>query len=228
MTFIRKNYILQVRHKNIAFEKIVVVKRPQKQETERTQITVVRTHINYPWNRATPTSDLTTAKLFVNFLISTSRATFHSADLKNVYINTPMDQPEYMKLKLNLIPTEVVQKHNLHKFENHGWIYLCINLGMYGLPQAGILANKLLTKRLSEAGYYQCQFIPGLWQHVWKPLTFCLIVDDFGIKTVGLTHAKLLQTELKKHYDVSMEWTRKILCKIHLEWTTRTTLLISL
>ncbi|KAL7476845.1 hypothetical protein ACHAW6_002678 [Cyclotella cf. meneghiniana] len=69
---------------------------------------------------------------------------------------------------------------------------------MYGLPQTGILANKLLTKRLGEAGYYQCQFTPGLWQHVWRPLLFCFVVDDFGIKTVGLTHAKHLQTGLKK------------------------------
>ena len=38
---------------------------------------------------------------------------------------------------------------------------------MYGLPQAGIIANQLLEKRLSEKGYYQCQHTPGLWRHVW-------------------------------------------------------------
>ncbi|KAL7483728.1 hypothetical protein ACHAW6_009367 [Cyclotella cf. meneghiniana] len=76
---------------------------------------------------------------------------------------------------------------------------------MYGLPQAKILANKLLSKQLGEAWYYQCQFTPGLWRHVWRPLIFCLVVDDFSIKTVDLTHAKHLQMELKKHDNVLMD-----------------------
>ncbi len=67
-----------------------------------------------------------------------------------------------MKLKLNLIPTEIVQKNNLQQLKDNGWIYIRIDLGMYGLPQAGILANKLLDKQLGEAGSYQCQFTPGL------------------------------------------------------------------
>ncbi len=131
--------------KNITFGKIVVVERPLKQEKERTQLTVVGMHIDYPWNKATPTFDLTTAKPLFNSVISTPHATFHSADLKNFYLNTPMDRPKYMKLKLNLIPTEIVQKHKLIKLKDNGWIYIRINLGMYGLP---ILANKLLSKRL--------------------------------------------------------------------------------
>ncbi|KAL7487909.1 hypothetical protein ACHAW6_013488 [Cyclotella cf. meneghiniana] len=120
-----------------------------------------------------------------------------------------MDQPEYMKLKLNLIPIEIVQEHNLHQLKHNGWIYICIDLRIYGLPQARILANKLLTKQLDEAGYYQCQFIPGLWQHIWRPLLFCHVIDDYGIKTVGLTHVKHLHMELKKHYDVSMNYKNR-------------------
>eukprot|EP00804_Cyclotella_cryptica_P009712 CCRYP_011255-RA/>CCRYP_011255-RA protein AED:0.38 eAED:0.38 QI:0/-1/0/1/-1/1/1/0/318 len=89
---------------------------------------------------------------------------------------------------------------------------------MYGLPQAGILANKLLEKRLAKAGYYQCQHTPGLWRHVWRPITFCLVVDDFGIKTVGLKHAKHLQQELEKHYKCSMDWKGELFCGVKLNW----------
>ena len=88
---------------------------------------------------------------------------------------------------------------------------------MYGLPQAGILANKFLAKRLMKADYYQCQYTPGLWHHVWQPITFCLVVDDFGIKTVGLTHAKHLKTELEKYYEVSMDWKGQLFCSMHLD-----------
>jgi hypothetical protein len=85
---------------------------------------------------------------------------------------------------------------------------------MYGLPQASILTNKLLAKRLAAAGYYQCQYTPG----VWRPITFCLVVDDFGIKTVGLKHAKHLQHELEKYYECSMDWKGALFCGVHLDW----------
>eukprot|EP00957_Ditylum_brightwellii_P183843 14003764-Ditylum_brightwellii.AAC.1 len=61
-----------------------------------------------------------------------------------------------------------------------GWVYIEIKRGMYGLSQAGILANKLLTTQLVEHGYYPVQHTPGVWWHKWRPVTFALVVDDFG------------------------------------------------
>jgi hypothetical protein len=76
---------------------------------------------------------------------------------------TPMTEFEYMRLHLDLIPDEIIDKYNLHELiDNHGWVYVEIRIGMYGLPQAGILANKLLEERLNTRGYYQCQHTPGL------------------------------------------------------------------
>eukprot|EP00957_Ditylum_brightwellii_P105230 8020997-Ditylum_brightwellii.AAC.1 len=72
---------------------------------------------------------------------------------------------------------------------------------MYSLPQAGILANKLLTKRLSEHGYYLVQHIPGLWQHKWRPVSFALVVDDFDVKITGREHGEHLIKALKEHYE---------------------------
>eukprot|EP00804_Cyclotella_cryptica_P009708 CCRYP_011254-RA/>CCRYP_011254-RA protein AED:0.28 eAED:0.25 QI:0/-1/0/1/-1/1/1/0/682 len=104
MQYIRKSDNPKDRLKSVAYSKIIVVKRPQKKEKERTRLTVVGTYIDYPGNTAVPTSDLTTAKLLFNSVISTDGATFHGGDLKNFYLNTPMDQPEYMRLKYDLIP----------------------------------------------------------------------------------------------------------------------------
>ena len=47
-----------------------------------------------------------------------------------------------------------------------------------------MLSNKLLEARLNKAGYYQCPTTPVLWRHKWRPILFCLIVDDFGIEYV--------------------------------------------
>jgi hypothetical protein len=45
-----------------------------------------------------------------------------------------------------------------------------IHKGMYGLPQAGILTNKLLTEQLARHGYFKQPHTPDLWKHVTCPV----------------------------------------------------------
>jgi hypothetical protein len=63
-------------------------------------------------------------------------------------------------------------------------VYIEVQKGIYGLLQAGILANQLLAHRLAIHGYHQNKFTPGLWQHVTRPIQFTLVVDDFGVQFV--------------------------------------------
>ena len=67
---------------------------------------------------------------------------------------------------------------------------------MYGLPQAGILANNLLAQRLGNHGYYQIKHIPGMWCHVWRPILLTLVVNDFGIVYVGRENAYHIMSAL--------------------------------
>ena len=55
----------------VTYRRIVVDYQPQKQEPNRTQLTVGGDRIDYPWEVATPTANLTTAKLLFNSTIST-------------------------------------------------------------------------------------------------------------------------------------------------------------
>eukprot|EP01082_Thalassiosira_pseudonana_P011880 g10662.t1 g10662 contig4:2284681-2286983(+) len=71
MFYITKSEIPEDRRKDITYGRIVVVVRPQKKEQERTRLTVGGNLIDYPWEVATPTADLTTAKLLFNSVIST-------------------------------------------------------------------------------------------------------------------------------------------------------------
>ena len=89
---------------------------------------------------------------------------------------------------------------------------------MYGLAEAGVLANKLISSHLEREGYYQCQFTPSLWRHTWRPITFTLVVDDFGVKFEGDCHANHLKKCLEKHYEVSIDWSGSLLCGINLDW----------
>ena len=79
-----------------------------------------------------------------------------------MYLAMPLDRPEYMRIHRKNIPKQFIDKYNLHdKFKND-FIYLRIIRGMYGLPRAGILANKLLRSHLEPFGYYEVTHTLGL------------------------------------------------------------------
>ena len=70
-----------------------------------------------------------------------------TADISNFYLNTPLPRSEYVKLNITVIPQEVIDEYSLQdKATKDGHVYKKINKGMYGLPQAGILANKIAKK----------------------------------------------------------------------------------
>jgi hypothetical protein len=64
-------------------------------------------------------------------------------DIKNFYLNTPLGRFEYMVIKLASLPQETIEKYDLNDLAQDRKVYIEIQKGMYGLPQAGILANEL-------------------------------------------------------------------------------------
>ncbi len=89
---------------------------------------------------------------------------------------------------------------------------------IWGLPQAGILANKLLRHRLLPHGYYECNNTPGLWKHKTHLIAFTLVVDNFGVKYVGKEHADHMIQCIKKMYECTEDWTGDLYCGIKLNW----------
>lgn len=204
--------------RKVTYGRIVVDYRPQKDDPNRTRLTVGGDRLEYPWNKSTPTAGLTTSKLLFNSILSTAGAKFLGIDIRHFYLCTPLDRYEYMRLPLNIIPEEVVARYKLRTIAHEGWIYIEIQKGMYGLPQAGILAHKLLVKRLAKFGYYPVEVTPGLWRHKWRPVTFSLVVDDFGVKYVGKEHAQHLIAALQTHYNIAIDWEGRTFCGITLNW----------
>jgi hypothetical protein len=93
-----------------------------------------------------------------------------------------------------------------------------IRRGCYGLPQAGILANKLLKKRLAKHGYFELPHTPGLFKHISRPVQFTLVVDDFGIKYVGEDNLQHLLNAIEQDYSISVDRTGGLYCSITLKW----------
>jgi hypothetical protein len=143
-------------------------------------------------------------------------------DIKKFYLNTPMVRYEYMRLKLADMPEDVIEHYKLRDVANpDGYVYCEIRKGMYGLPQAGIIAQEeLLAKRLKEHGYSQSETTPGLWKHEWRPIIFSLVVDDFGVKYVGEEHAQQLLKTIKNtiNYQCSVEKEGERYCGLTIKW----------
>jgi hypothetical protein len=85
--------------------------------------------------------------------LSTEDVAMMMMDIKNYYLGTPLPRFEYMKMLLSRFPEEIIQKYNLNTLAVDGWVYIEIRRGMYGLKQAGLLANKLMQTRLAPLGY---------------------------------------------------------------------------
>ena len=84
-------------------------------------------------------------KMHINSTLSRPKLKYCSFDVKNFYLNTPMEHAEYMKINIAHIPDEIISEYNLkEKVHIDGSVYIQIQKGMYGLPQASMLANKLL------------------------------------------------------------------------------------
>ena len=87
-------------------------------------------------------------------------------DIKNFYLNTPMERSEYLRLKLDNFPDDVIEHYNLREIvDDKGYVITRVDKGMYGLPHAGIIAQQLLEKRLGDEGYFQSKTTPGFWKH---------------------------------------------------------------
>jgi hypothetical protein len=174
--------------------------------------------LDYSGDVATSTADITAFKILINSALFTEDAAMMMMYIKNYYFGTPLPRFEYIKMLLSRFPEEIVQKYNLNALAVDGWIYIEIRKGMYGLKQAGLLANQLLQTRLAPFGYYPARHTPVLWLHRMRPISFTLVVDDLAVKYVGKQHAEHLRNALLRTYELTTDWTATIYSGMTLKW----------
>jgi hypothetical protein len=198
--------------------RIVAAFRPEKPNPRRVRFTVGGDRIDYTGDVSTKTADLPTVKTLLNSVISTPGARFMTGDLKDFYLNTPMKTYEYMRIPVTVIPDSIYEEYNLAPLVHHGHVYVEIRKGMYGLPQAGRIANDRLTAFLAPHGYAPVPITPGLWKHDSRDVIFTLVVDDFGVKYGHMDDAHHLMDTLKTLYSVSEDWEGTRYCGLTLAW----------
>ncbi len=151
-------------------------------------------------------------------MVSTAIARYMCLDIKKITSPPALEYFKYMKIPLALFPAWTIEQYNLNKMALDGWVCIKMRMALWGLPQAGILANECLHRKLAPFGYYESVNTPVLWQHESQPLTFTLLVDDFGVKFVNKNNVDHLISTTSTMYKLTEYWTGNLYCSIMLEW----------
>lgn len=162
---------------------------------------------DYAGDRSSHTADLQTFKLLLNAVISED-VNFMTADIKDFYLGSTLESPEYMFLRRDQVPEDIQLefKDSIH-WDNNNRAMVKITKGIYGLPQAGRLAQLKLTSLLAKHGYFPTPHTPCLFKHQTLPIAFTLVVDDFAIKFKNQSDAEHLLAAIRQEYDVTVDWT---------------------
>ena len=169
----------------------------------RVRGTIGGDQISFDGDTAAHTASMQLIKILLNAVVSDPKAKFMTADIKDFYLGTPLPTVEYMRIKLDHIPQSVIDQHGMAAYARNGAVIVAVHKGIYGLPQAGILAQDRLVAHLAEHGYIQATNTPCLFKHITNSVTFTLVVDDFGIKYTHQEDADHLLLTLRKLYEMT-------------------------
>jgi hypothetical protein len=206
------------KHKKPTYVNVVCADRPEKSNSRRVRWTAGGDRIDYPGNKTTKTADMTTAKLLFNSVISTPGARFMGIDLKDFYLCSDLPEYEYVRIPIHMIPDNIMELYKLQDKIHNGYVYAEVRKGMYGLPQAGRLANEKLRTFLEPHGYIPCAVTPGLWKCVHNDLMFTLVVDDFGVRYTKKSDVEELLAILQLEYKLTTDWAGTRYVGLTLDW----------
>ena len=69
--------------------------------------------IDYPGDKRTPTTEIKTIKIYLNSVVSTSEAKYLCTYVHNFYLNKIMGDPEYTRIKVELVPVKIMDRYEL-------------------------------------------------------------------------------------------------------------------
>ena len=162
---------------------------------------------DYQGETAAFTADLTTVKLLLNATVSEEGARFMTLDITDFYLCSPLERPEYMRIHRRDLPHETLLKYKDSLIFDGDFAMVEVTKSIYGLKQAGIIAQRRLIDLLARHNYNQAPNTRGLFTHATRPIAFSLVVDDFGVKYRDKADVEDLLRVLRLAYAVKEDWT---------------------
>ena len=93
--------------------------------------------------------------------------------------------------------------------DEKGMIWIEIVKGMYGLKQAGIIANQELCAHSKSYSYEPVRHTPSVWRCTQTYSIFTLVVNNFLIQYTDLRNAHYFINALQNKYNITIEWGAK-------------------
>jgi hypothetical protein len=141
-----------------------------KSETHQTRLAAGGDQLDYEGKTSTDAAGLETIKIHINSTISRKETKYMCIDIGNMYLNTKLLSPEYMRILIDLIPEEIQHEYNTKAFADkdgcthiYVHVYMEVTGAIYGLSQSGYLANQDLIKNLATYIYIHIYHIVNQW-----------------------------------------------------------------
>jgi len=195
----------------------------QGDKTRRTRGTLGGDRCNYEGPTSSPVADIAMIKTHQLSVVSDRRnhhtdTRYATIDIKDFYLGSKLDQPEYVSIAVKDIPAETMIEFDLHKYAAHDHVLFQVDGTMYGHPVAGRVANADLVTHLRQHDYIQDPNIPSFFKHKTNLVSFTLVVDDFGIKYTGMDTLDDLIRVLRLKYEIKIDLTGKKYVGISIDW----------
>jgi len=176
----------------------------------------------YDGPRTAHVAEMTTVKILINRTISDPKRKAVTADIVDYYLHSKLDKGNevYMYIKVSDMP-EFTQKHfNIQQYLEPGQLSVLVRVlgGLYGMPEAGYLAQQKLIPILATKGFVQCKSTPCLFIHPTRDIEFTLVVDDFFISYAHDTDANFLLDTLRSTYPLKVNWSANKYIGFDIEW----------
>jgi hypothetical protein len=159
---------------------------------------------NYTSPVTARTASLEVVRSLLNSILADD-ADFMAADITDYYLGTPLLRPEFMRMSRKQVSATIIAEYGYEDYFINDMLYFQINKGMYGLPQAGLLAQNRLVAHIAEHGYTQSDLVPCLFRHATNGISFVLVVDDFGIKYKCVSGRDHLLAALRLKYKITVD-----------------------
>jgi hypothetical protein len=176
--------------------------------------------LDVPYDVSARTASLDVVKLLLHSTVSDKKKWF-TIDIKDFYLGTPLPETryEYIRIERKKLPPDSIAAHNLEPLFYNDAVYFQIRKCMYGLPQAGRLSQLRLISHLAKHGYHQSPNTPCLFQHETLDVTFCLVVDDFGVRYGTQSDADHLVATLRANdYELTINDTGDTYLGMHISF----------
>jgi len=152
--------------------------------SQRVRWTVGGDRISCPFDVGTNTAALPTVNALFHACVS-ENAHFATIDIKDFYLGAELPSPESIRVFLDHTPPPLLDELGIAPFiqyqSSRPFCFFDLSKTVPGLPQSGHFSQLELLELLQSHGYSQTS-TPMLFRHSHLPISFTLVVDDFGIK----------------------------------------------